>query len=297
MNTVFEVFCAHDDPGYAGQAAQAGFELVDRLEQEMSRFIANSDIARINALGAGRATRVSPWTMECLDIAWRMHALTAGAFDISIGSGLERLELRDGFEVRAREEGARLDLGGIGKGYAVDRVAELLGEWEVPRALIHGGFSSVLALDPPPGRDGWPLTLTVPGPGELAPGSRRDTWPSAPRAPERRPHPGPPGRGAGAGSGGLGGPPPARRRRRGGRRTVRPVAGSRRGGPLDRVHDPAGGGYRYAVRGNPGSEAWIARERPGTTLRNPGWSTWEGPGRRRPKTAPRSDDSLAPTPN
>lgn len=168
MNTVFEVFCAHDDSGYARQAAQAGFELVDRLEQEMSRFIANSDISRINALGAGQSTRVSPWTMECLDIAWRMHALTAGAFDISIGSGLERLELRDGFVVRAREEGARLDLGGIGKGYAVDRVAELLDEWGVSRALIHGGFSSVLALDPPPGRDGWPLTLTVPG----DPGSR-----------------------------------------------------------------------------------------------------------------------------
>jgi thiamine biosynthesis lipoprotein len=164
MNTVFEVLCAHDDRGYARQAAQAGFELVDRLEQDLSRFIANSDISRINALGAGQGTRVSPWTMECLDIAWRMHALTGGVFDISIGSGLDRLELvADGFVVRAREEGARLDLGGIGKGYAVDRVAELLEEWEVPCALVHGGFSSVLALEPPPGRDGWPLGLTAPG--------------------------------------------------------------------------------------------------------------------------------------
>lgn len=150
MATVFEVVSVHDDAGYARQAAQAGFELVDRLERELSRFLSNSDISRVNALAAGQAARVSPWTMECLQIAWRMHALTGGVFDISIGSGLDRLELvADDFVVRAREAGARLDLGGIGKGYAVDRVAELLEEWEVGCALLHGGFSSVRALDAP----------------------------------------------------------------------------------------------------------------------------------------------------
>ena len=65
--------------------------------------------------------------------------------------------------MRARKAGVRLDLGGIGKGYAVDRVAELLEEWGVDQALLHGGFSSVLALKAPPGRDGWPLTLSAPG--------------------------------------------------------------------------------------------------------------------------------------
>ena len=113
MTTVFEVLCAHDDGGYARQAAQAGFELVDRLERELSRFLANSDISRINALGPGQAARVSPWTMECLEIAWRMHALTGGAFDISIGSGLERLELvADGFVVRAGRRGPAWTWGG-----------------------------------------------------------------------------------------------------------------------------------------------------------------------------------------
>ena len=169
MATVFEVFCVHGDAGYARQAAQAAFDLVDRLELEQSRFIANSDVSRINALAAGQTTRVSPSTMECLEIAWRMHAVTGGAFDISIGSGLEHLELvPDDFVVRARNEGARLDLGGIGKGYAVDRMGEVLEEWEVHSALIHGGFSSVLARDAPPGRDGWPLTLSAPGPGKGA---------------------------------------------------------------------------------------------------------------------------------
>jgi FAD:protein FMN transferase len=164
MATVFEVHCAHADARYAAQAAQAAFDLVDRLEQVLSRFIGNSDVSRVNHLGAGQSTRVSPWTMDCLEIAWHLHRLTGGAFDASIGSGLLRLELDpDAFAVHAREEGARLDLGGIGKGYAVDRVAEMLEEWEIPRALVHGGYSSVLALEPPPDQDGWPLTLSAPG--------------------------------------------------------------------------------------------------------------------------------------
>jgi thiamine biosynthesis lipoprotein len=163
MATIFEVIAICDDQAYARQAAQAGFELVDRLERELSRFLANSDISRINALAAGQTTRVSPETMECLEIARRLYRLTGGVFDISIGSGLETLELvPDEFVVRAPEDGVRLDLGGIGKGYALDRLAELLDEWDIHKVLIHGGFSSVLAGEAPPGRDGWPLTLTVP---------------------------------------------------------------------------------------------------------------------------------------
>jgi thiamine biosynthesis lipoprotein len=169
MATVFEVHCDHEDARYAGQAAQEAFALVDRLEQALSRFIANSDVSRVNALAAGESTRVSPWTLECLEIAWHMHGVTGGVFDVSIGSGLDGLELdSEAFTVHARAAGVSLDLGGIGKGYAVDRVAELLAEWEIPRALVHGGFSSVRALDAPAGEDGWALTLKAPGPGDPA---------------------------------------------------------------------------------------------------------------------------------
>ena len=79
---------------YASQAAQAAFDLVDRLEAELSRFISNSDIGRINHLAPGDETRVSPLTtMECLVIARHMFELTGGAFDVSIGTGLPSLEL------------------------------------------------------------------------------------------------------------------------------------------------------------------------------------------------------------
>ena len=163
MATVFEVHAVHADERYAAQAAQAAFDLTDRLERELSRFLTNSDITRINHLAAGESTRVSPSTMECLVIARHMFDLTGSAFDVSIGTGLPSLELDpDDFVVRATERGVQIDLGGIGKGYAVDRMAELLEEWGLDLALVHGGFSSVLALEPPTGREGWPLTLSDP---------------------------------------------------------------------------------------------------------------------------------------
>jgi FAD:protein FMN transferase len=163
MATVYEVYAVHADHQYAAQAAQATFDLVDRLERELSRFLPNSDITRINHLDAGESTRVTPSTLECLAIARHMFDLTGGAFDVSIGTGLPSLELvPDESVVRATTRGVRVDLGGIGKGYAVDLMAELLEEWGLHAALVHGGFSSVLALEPPPEHDGWPLTLSDP---------------------------------------------------------------------------------------------------------------------------------------
>ena len=163
MTTVFEVHAAHPDARYAAQAAQAAFDCADRLERELSRFLPNSDISRINRLAAGETARVGAAAMECLVIARHMLDLTGGAFDVSIGTGLSSLELDpEDCLVRATRSGVRIDLGGIGKGYAVDLMAELLEEWGLGQALVHGGFSSVLALEAPPGLDGWPLTLSDP---------------------------------------------------------------------------------------------------------------------------------------
>jgi thiamine biosynthesis lipoprotein len=163
MATVFEVHAVHPDTRYAAQAAQAAFDLADRLEGELSRFRPNSDIGRVNELPAGGHTCVSPSTMECLVIARHAFDLTGGAFDVSLGTGLPSLDFDpDAFVVRAARSGVRLDLGGIGKGYAVDLMAELLEEWALEQALVHGGFSSIVALEAPGGREGWPLTLSDP---------------------------------------------------------------------------------------------------------------------------------------
>jgi thiamine biosynthesis lipoprotein len=164
MNTVYEVSLVHADAQYAAQAARAAFDLIDHLEQALSRFRPNSDITRINDLAAGGSTRVGDAALECLVIARHIYDLTAGAFDISIGTGLPALEIdADTGTVHATADDVRVDLGGIGKGYAVDLVGELLEEWGIDRVLVHGGFSSMLALEPPEDFDGWPVTLSNPG--------------------------------------------------------------------------------------------------------------------------------------
>ena len=190
MATTFEILIVHEDERYARQAAAAAFDEVDRLEDELSRFRENSDITRINNLPARQPLQVGLDVFGCLKASARMYAQTNGAFDITVGSlvkcwraddgsprtpsqqELDRARLHTGtnlLELDEQEHTVQLsaspvhvDLGGIGKGYAVDRVAELLGEWSIEVALISGGYSSVLALEAPPGTKGWPLTLSDP---------------------------------------------------------------------------------------------------------------------------------------
>jgi len=190
MATTFEVIVVHEDARYARQAAAAAFDEVDRLEGELSRFIENSDITRINNLPAGVPLRLGLDAFECLQLSSRIYAETNGAFDITVGSLLSLWRNEDGtprtpsqeelnparqhtgthllqldeseHTVQLPASPVQVDLGGIGKGYAVDRVAELLREWSIDIALISGGYSSVLALDAPADTKGWPLTLSNP---------------------------------------------------------------------------------------------------------------------------------------
>jgi len=169
MNSTFEIFIQHADESYAQQAARAAFTEADRLEALLSRFIPNSDVSRINAAPEGRAVVVDPDTMECLLIAQRAFDLTDGAFDVTLsGHGPQALDLAPESLQVTRLEPVQIDLGGIGKGYAVDRMAAVLKEWSISRALIHGGASSVLAMDPPEGQEGWPVTISHPAGGQVA---------------------------------------------------------------------------------------------------------------------------------
>jgi thiamine biosynthesis lipoprotein len=194
MATTFEVMVVHEDARYAQQAAAAAFDELDRLEADLSRFIENSDIARINNLAANQPLRLGLPAFECLQLGVKIYTETDGAFDITIGSlmacwlsedkttqvpseeqldfarqhaGMHLVELDETeHTVKLLSSPMQIDLGGIGKGYALDRMAELLREWDIQTALIHGGFSSILALDRPPGTKGWPLTLSRPSPAE-----------------------------------------------------------------------------------------------------------------------------------
>ena len=163
MATLFEIYCSDAREEYARQAAMHAFKIADQVELELSRFTEGSDISRLNALGPEMSARVGSRAMDCLQIARWVHVATDGAFDVAIGTGFSDVELvPEVHEVRLHAAGIQLDLGGIGKGYAVDLMAASLEEWDLPNALIHGGYSSVLALESPSGKSGWPLTLSVP---------------------------------------------------------------------------------------------------------------------------------------
>jgi thiamine biosynthesis lipoprotein len=56
-----------------------------------------------------------------------------------------------------------VDLGAFGKGFAVDRMVELLREWDVETAMVHAGFSSVYASGHLPDHSGWPVSISDPG--------------------------------------------------------------------------------------------------------------------------------------
>src|SRR5271157_5526290 len=66
MAATFEIFIVHRDAVYAEQAAWAAFEELDRIENNLSRFMDNSDVSRINALAANQPLQLGPTAFECL---------------------------------------------------------------------------------------------------------------------------------------------------------------------------------------------------------------------------------------
>lgn len=179
MGTTFELMIAGEKEEYARQVARAVFDQIDRLETLFSRFNPCSEIGQINKLFPGESVRVGIEVFECLHLAQYIRAQTEAAFDINYASGkvtrnapaaFKLEQVREGFLVRipvgqkaGSLGGIELDLGGIGKGYALDKSIEILSEWEVKRALLHAGTSTAYALgDPPDAKQedkGWPVGI------------------------------------------------------------------------------------------------------------------------------------------
>ena len=189
MATTFDVIINHADADetYAAQAAQAVFQEIARLEDELSRFRASSDIYRLGQLQAGESVLVGMAAWDCLALAKAMHQETAGAFDITIGPLMSLFVTQEGEprqvskEVLAQaqsiigshrfdldEETMRVtvhasnmifDLGAMGKGYALDQAADLLQDWKVTNFVLNAGDSTILAIGAPSGKDAWTITL------------------------------------------------------------------------------------------------------------------------------------------
>jgi FAD:protein FMN transferase len=189
MATRFELVLLGEDPVQLRAAGEEALEEIERIEARLSLYKASSEIAQINARAGTEAVRVTPTTFALIEKARAIWGLTGGAFDITVaplvrcwgflkGSGtrptdeqieqardlvgMELLDLdADACTVRFKRAGMMLDLGSIGKGYAVDVAAEILRDAGVENALLHGGTSTIYGL----GRDEtgpWKIALEKP---------------------------------------------------------------------------------------------------------------------------------------
>ena len=205
MACEFEVTCNAGQYENQTEAALDVLDLVESLEGEMSVFRDTSQIGRINREAATRPVTVDGWLFDLLEQALGLHDRTEGAFDItsaplwrvwgfarrqgavpdekqlalaleSVGSRFVKLDRR-AKTVRFLKSGVEINLGSIGKGYALDRCDRMLTDAGIDDFLLHGGQSSVLARgsrlaggDSTPGElsSGWTVGLGHP----LRPGRR-----------------------------------------------------------------------------------------------------------------------------
>jgi thiamine biosynthesis lipoprotein len=170
MGTWFVVRLVGDDAEHLGAVAEAVLDEVERVERLLSRFDPRSEIARINREAAVRPVLIDREVLGVLltcQAGWRE---TAGLFDVTAGRGTFGAVAIDtaARTVRFEQPGVALDLGAIGKGYALDRGAEIIAAQGVSSAFLQGGTSSALGL----GRDaaGRPWTIGVRDP--FAPADR-----------------------------------------------------------------------------------------------------------------------------
>jgi FAD:protein FMN transferase len=164
MATHFEITIGDQPADYARKAAQAAFRLIDQLERELSRFEGSSDITQANGLKLGESIILGEAATECLLLAADVAIATQRAFDPAYASerqpdfapDLPPFTLDpDQHLLTSQAVRLRLDLGAVGKGFALDRAGDLLREWGINAAYLNAGGSTVLALAGPEDTLGW----------------------------------------------------------------------------------------------------------------------------------------------
>lgn len=138
MGTRFEFVLDGEDEGHLRAVGEEAIRVVEEWHGRLSRFEPGSDVSRVNR---DANARVDSQMRELLELCERVRVESAGAFDVRCGP-----------------EGS-LDFGAVGKGWALDRAAEVVRECGVASALLHGGTSSVVAI----GERVWPIEVRSDG--------------------------------------------------------------------------------------------------------------------------------------
>ncbi len=207
MGSPFRIVLYAADPAQADAAAEAAWARIDQLNAILSDYEAGSELSLLGRLSDQAAPTawisVSDDLWNVIEASQAISARTQGAFDITIGPyvrlwrrarrlgelpserllaeaaqavGHEKLELDPaGRAVRLRAGGMRLDVGGIAKGYAAEEALKVLREHGVTRALVDAG-GDIAVSDPPPGRKGWRVRLSMFDGPDGSPGQEVDRY-------------------------------------------------------------------------------------------------------------------------
>jgi len=190
MATRFEIVLYGDDLVSLRAAGEEALNEIERLDKQLNLYNPASEIACINARAAREPVRVEPGLLQLLEDAQRLHEETGGAFDITVApllrcwgflggrgkvptsaelaearakSGMHLVRLdHENRTVQFLRDGVMLDLGAIGKGYAVQQAINLLQEAGVGSAILHGGTSTVYGLGHPPEAAAWKVAVEYP---------------------------------------------------------------------------------------------------------------------------------------
>ncbi|MGQ9524003.1 MAG: FAD:protein FMN transferase [Armatimonadota bacterium] len=188
MRCRFELVLYGDDPVRLRAAGEEAMEEVVRLDAQLSAFDPASEISDVNARAYREPVRIDPRLVRLLKRLAELSRLTHGAFDPTVAPlmrcwglrdehadrppapgelksaldlvGMGHVEIdEDSSSVRFRRRGVNLDLGAVGKGYAVDRAVACLRELGIDRAFIHGGTSTSYGLGTPLTAQGWSVAV------------------------------------------------------------------------------------------------------------------------------------------
>lgn len=189
MGTVFEIATYGIHPTQASLAIDRAFQEVDRLEQVMSIYKPASELSQLNRTAHLEAQTASPDLYQVIRESLHFSELSNGAFDVTVGPlaerwkavgrgepvpgpseeknlrygvGYRQVELIPPHRIRFHSSRLAIDLGAIGKGYAVDRAAAVLRSRGIECALINSGGSTLYAMGCPPREAGWLVHLCDP---------------------------------------------------------------------------------------------------------------------------------------
>jgi FAD:protein FMN transferase len=159
LGTIVEITVRFDQVGRTQEAVERAFAEISTVQQRMSFHDSASVLSRLNRQAFSHPVKVDKRTFAVLEKARELHQLSDGLFDPTIAPELERagflpasdmvpseigisfadVELLDGNRVRFGRAGIRLDLGGLAKGYAVDRAVSVLLQSGVDSGLVNAG--------------------------------------------------------------------------------------------------------------------------------------------------------------